>query len=1450
MPSNKVQKLIDIKVDYGKSITQLAELNEAMQIVEKQRKQLSKSIKDGSASTAERKQHAALEQQLKNLKGQYRDLTRVVQNTVKSNVAAGDSLAQLRARLSLLTREFDNMAGAQRRGAAGIQKMLEINKVTNAIKDAEKATQRFYRNVGNYTSAMRGIKELTFGFRSLYGVIGSIIGGLSLREFSMNLMNTAKAFEDGIARVRSVLNPTMQELAQLDEKARDLGRETQYTATQVANSMEVLSRNGFVAEETLDAITPTLELAQANVIGLAEAADISSRAMRAFGLETTDLYKVNDVLSATCANSATNITQLGEAMKNAAPAAATAKMDIEETAAALGTLANIGIRGEDAGTGIKMVLTRLSSPEIKRKAVDVLKHYGLTIDETTLKTKGLIETLRMLRDAGVGESTKDISLIVGQYAARPLQVLIQNLDTMEKLDKTVRNSFGETTRMFGQSLGDTTVATMRLQSAWESFLIDFYKGSGDYLIGPMKTLTNIINTLAENIGAVTQTTISLLAGFAFSPAAKHIIGFAGSVLSAGKATFSSAMGGVSDMKAQEQIRISQRQRLYKIQERLEIQYQQAELKRQELHNKQLALMGQRQTKTVIQQRKALAAQIAAIDGQMLAQSAQYQRVATLLANNPPINHTVWQRSLAFVKGWGKGFMLTLKGIGGALKAAFNFVWPMLLVTALAQVWQGLSRYQESLRKTAEAAEDIKKAGEEAVAQNSRIRQLERIQSELNKINALENKTEENKARQLKLEAAALKLLGRELKKNEDINTAISDRLEILRKQARAGAYKTMYEETVKQIADLGVKYNVGTTDPTMIMASLKRKKADMSLGNEWWGGFGSIMWDADNFINDYKNILEPAYARFEALEKVFEKEDIDITTDVVNDDDELIQSILNGKFDPYKFNRNTGGRTNNLVDEFNRMMTKWTNKLEETQTSLKSEGLNKQLSVLTDKYDKTIRELDTLQNADAVDSLYNRIMKADEVSAEQKEALKTLIQTLRAELKKQHDREMEKLRLAEKSRESERSLNIMREELSSLLEGSAEQYNQQRAVAEQEYAHKQIQNRSQYETGAYGDNMNLSPEQALQEYQYRKSVLEKIDDEAAKAQLDALDKQYAAVLRFYDMERIQKAQHELAMHKLTVTWMQKNHQIEMSFLKEKFEKSILAYKELEAAQGNHYKNMEFGSSEYWERLKKRIGEENAIKLQMQYETAVKEEEQARAEYQKQEELGLMTEESKAQLLARITAAETQQAETHIETNKAIESSDATRWQAASDITGGLIKLSEELGQENEAMAKLSKVLALANIAISTGEAIAKMVSAESGKGIVGLPTIAAGIVTILTNIATAISTVKSAKFAKGKVNINGPGTSTSDSIPAQISRGESVINARATEMFAPLLMAMNAIGNGVAIPRRATVLNSDQMTELRESFRVAVAEIRPIVDVQEISHAQNRVSIIQNLGSV
>lgn len=191
-----------------------------------------------------------------------------------------------------------------------------------------------------------------------------------------------------------------------------------------------------------------------------------------------------------------------------------------------------------------------------------------------------------------------------------------------------------------------------------------------------------------------------------------------------------------------------------------------------------------------------------------------------------------------------------------------------------------------------------------------------------------------------------------------------------------------------------------------------------------------------------------------------------------------------------------------------------------------------------------------------------------------------------------------------------------------------------------------------------------------------------------------------------------------------------------------------------------------------------------------------------------------------------------------------------RYQAMNQITNGLITLTGQLGESDEGFAKLSKILALAQIAIETGKAIAKMVSAESGKGIVGIATMASGIAAILANIATAIKTVKSAKFATGGL-VTGPGTGTSDSIPAQLSNGESVMTARTTELFAPILSSFNQMGGGVPI----NITASSNQTMGEDMLARAVAKgvqmmPNPVVSVTEINTVGKRVEVLENLGSL
>lgn len=192
-----------------------------------------------------------------------------------------------------------------------------------------------------------------------------------------------------------------------------------------------------------------------------------------------------------------------------------------------------------------------------------------------------------------------------------------------------------------------------------------------------------------------------------------------------------------------------------------------------------------------------------------------------------------------------------------------------------------------------------------------------------------------------------------------------------------------------------------------------------------------------------------------------------------------------------------------------------------------------------------------------------------------------------------------------------------------------------------------------------------------------------------------------------------------------------------------------------------------------------------------------------------------------------------------------------KYNAMSQITGGLMQLTEEIGESNKAAAVASKVLALAQIAIDTGAAISAGIKSSAGVPFPGnLAAIASTIATVLANITMAIKTVKSAKFATGG-DVVGEGTATSDSIPAMLSNGESVMTARATSMFAPILSAFNQAGGGVPIYGQQSGNQAMGEDMLAKAFAKGIANMpSPVVSVEEISSVSNRVRVIENINVI
>lgn len=189
-----------------------------------------------------------------------------------------------------------------------------------------------------------------------------------------------------------------------------------------------------------------------------------------------------------------------------------------------------------------------------------------------------------------------------------------------------------------------------------------------------------------------------------------------------------------------------------------------------------------------------------------------------------------------------------------------------------------------------------------------------------------------------------------------------------------------------------------------------------------------------------------------------------------------------------------------------------------------------------------------------------------------------------------------------------------------------------------------------------------------------------------------------------------------------------------------------------------------------------------------------------------------------------------------------------KYNNTAKMTSAASQLVRAFGSDNKAMTTLAKTLALATVAINTGKAISEAIAANAGKPW-GFAAIAGVVAQILSAMATATSIINSAKFATGGL-VTGPGTGTSDSIPARLSNGESVMTARTTSMFAPLLSSLNQLGGGVPITTAAPT----QETGI-DYLAAAVAKgmesmPRPVVSVEEISRVGNRVEVIERMGRV
>ena len=261
------------------------------------------------------------------------------------------------------------------------------------------------------------------------GIASAAIAGM-IALVGKNVIKLGVDFEQSMKTVQAWSGATEQELKALTDQARLMGATTEWSAKQSADALKYLAAAGFTAQQSISALPGTLNLATAGQTDLATATDITTDTLTAFKMSVDELNRVNDAFINTTSNSNTNVLMMGMSMKYVAPTAKLFGLSIEEVSSMIGTLANSGIKAEQAGSGLNMVLLK-SKNAAKKLGMDGMAP--------------LIDVLKRMKEEQW--NAVQIGEAFGARQVKTASILMDNIETYERLLKIQNENAGATQRL-------------------------------------------------------------------------------------------------------------------------------------------------------------------------------------------------------------------------------------------------------------------------------------------------------------------------------------------------------------------------------------------------------------------------------------------------------------------------------------------------------------------------------------------------------------------------------------------------------------------------------------------------------------------------------------------------------------------------------------------------------------------------------------------------------------------------------------------------------------------------------------------------------------------------------------------------------------------------------------------------------------------------------------------
>lgn len=417
---------------------------------------------------------------------------------------------------------------------------------SNNLKNTLNGTTGVMKKFGSQSSSTGNI--ITSLASKAAVAVGAFVGVKQAVNFGKDVVNTGLEFEQGMANVSAISGATGAELTALSEKAKEMGANTKFSAIEASDAMSYMAMAGWNSSQMIDGIAGIMNLAAASGEDLASVSDIVTDSLTAFGLKASDSAEFADILAVAASKSNTNVSMLGESFKNAAPTAGAMGYSVRDTTAALGLMANAGIKGGAAGTSLNGIMTRLAKPtkdvttamsELGLSAVNAdgsMKPLSVLIPELQTKFSTLTES----------EKGQYATMIAGKNAMSGfLSIVNASPSDFQALTDALNNSEGAAQSM-ADTMNDTVSGKLTLlKSQVEGVKIAIFDVLGS------SQFKGVLQSMSDGLSAITPyvTTLTVAIGNGLFSAVNTIYGISMTVFTAIKTAIENNGPPIENLKS-------------------------------------------------------------------------------------------------------------------------------------------------------------------------------------------------------------------------------------------------------------------------------------------------------------------------------------------------------------------------------------------------------------------------------------------------------------------------------------------------------------------------------------------------------------------------------------------------------------------------------------------------------------------------------------------------------------------------------------------------------------------------------------------------------------------------------------------------------------------------------------------------------------------------------------